>query len=204
MDRADLTVEMAMDRVGTDMRQSRGAKFQCAVAAICLLLVALLAGCSRDPNVRKHKYLESGQRYFDKEQYREAAIQFENAIQVDQHFTDAHYKLALTALKLEQWPSAYFSFRVRPFSRSHSPGASRVGPKNRQGPYDRINPYTRNKATQSDSSPRRGWPKQCLHPNCQRASGRSPQTGKHTLEIILQIPPSNRVFALEWRVGGGW
>ncbi|MGC1788733.1 MAG: tetratricopeptide repeat protein, partial [Terriglobales bacterium] len=107
MDRADLTVEMAMDRVGTDMRQSRGAKFQCAVAAICLLLVALLAGCSRDPNVRKHKYLESGQRYFDKEQYREAAIQFENAIQVDQHFTDAHYKLALTALKLEQWPSAY-------------------------------------------------------------------------------------------------
>src|SRR6202167_745073 len=68
---------------------------------------ALLSGCSRDPNVRKQKYLESGERYFDKGQYREAAIQFQNAIQVDSGFTDAHYKLALTALKLQQWPSAY-------------------------------------------------------------------------------------------------
>jgi tetratricopeptide (TPR) repeat protein len=76
------------------------------VAAICLL-AALLTGCSRDPNVRKQKYLESGQRYFDKGEYREAAIQFENAIQVDSRFADAHYKLALTALKLEQWPGAF-------------------------------------------------------------------------------------------------
>src|ERR1700691_3249005 len=77
-----------------------------ALVAVCAL-GALLTGCSRDPNVRKQKYLESGERYFDKGQYREAAIQFENAIQVDARFTDAHYKLALTALKLQQWPSAY-------------------------------------------------------------------------------------------------
>ncbi len=74
-----------------------------ALAAICAV-AALLTGCARDPNVRKQKYLESGERYFDKGQYREAAIQFENAIQVDSRFTDAHYKLALTALKLQQWP----------------------------------------------------------------------------------------------------
>jgi Tfp pilus assembly protein PilF len=55
------------------------------------VLAALLTGCSRDPNVRKQKYLESGQRYFDKGQYREAEIQFENAIQVDSRFADAHY-----------------------------------------------------------------------------------------------------------------
>jgi len=79
---------------------------RCALVAVCAL-GALLTGCSRDPNVRKQKYLESGERYFDKGQYREAAIQFENAIQVDARFTDAHYKLALTALKLQQWPSAY-------------------------------------------------------------------------------------------------
>ena len=57
--------------------------------------------------MRKEKYLESGQRYYDKGQYREAAIQFENAIQVDSRFVAAHYKLALTALKLQQWPTAY-------------------------------------------------------------------------------------------------
>src|SRR5882762_9650285 len=81
-------------------------RFRYAVAAVCVL-AALLTGCSRDPNVRKQKYLESGQRYFDKGQYREAEIQFENAIQVDSRFADAHYKLALAAMKLQQWPTAY-------------------------------------------------------------------------------------------------
>ena len=84
-------------------------RWQSAVAAICLGLT-LLTGCSRDPNVRKQKYLESGQRFFDKGQYREAAIQFQNAIQVDERFADAHYKLGLTAMKMEQWPVAYEEF----------------------------------------------------------------------------------------------
>ncbi len=81
------------------MRIAKGAGFRFAVVAVCLLGV-VLTGCSRDPNVRKQKYLESGQRYFDKGQYREAEIQFENAIQVDTRFADAHYKLALAAIKL--------------------------------------------------------------------------------------------------------
>jgi tetratricopeptide (TPR) repeat protein len=85
---------------------ARGSRFKYAVAAVCVL-AALLTGCSRDPNVRKQKYLESGQRYYDKGQYREAEIQFENAIQVDSRFADAHYKLALAATKLQQWPTAY-------------------------------------------------------------------------------------------------
>jgi len=37
------------------------------MAAVCFLGV-LLTGCARDPNVRKQKYLESGERYFDKGQ----------------------------------------------------------------------------------------------------------------------------------------
>src|SRR5450755_2843153 len=88
------------------MRIVKGSGLQCVVAASCVL-AALLTGCSRNPNEKKQRYLESGQRYFDKGQYREAAIQFENAIQVDARFADAHYKLAQTALKLEQWPAAY-------------------------------------------------------------------------------------------------
>jgi tetratricopeptide (TPR) repeat protein len=76
------------------------------MAGVCLL-AAMVTGCSRDPNVRKQKYLESGQRYYDKGRYREAEIQFENAIQIDDRFTDAHYKMALTEMKLQQWARAY-------------------------------------------------------------------------------------------------
>src|SRR5438105_4640343 len=77
-----------------------------AVVGLALAL-SLLVGCSRDPNVRKQKYLESGQRFFDKGKYREAAIQFGNAVQVDPRFVDAHYQLARTYLKLQDWIRAY-------------------------------------------------------------------------------------------------
>lgn len=70
-------------------------------ALLCML------GCSRDPNVRKQKYYESGQRYFQKGKYREAGIQFGNALQVDPRFTDAHYQLAQSYLKLQNWNSAF-------------------------------------------------------------------------------------------------
>jgi tetratricopeptide (TPR) repeat protein len=70
-------------------------------------IVVFLAGCSRDPKVRKQKYFESGQRYFEKGKYQEAAIQFSNAIQVDSRYADAHYQLAQTLLKLQQWTPAY-------------------------------------------------------------------------------------------------
>lgn len=78
----------------------------CAVLAVCFL-TAMLTGCSQDPNVRKQKYLESGQRYYDRGKYREAAIQYENAIQVDARFAEAHYKLALAEMKLQQWNDAF-------------------------------------------------------------------------------------------------
>lgn len=65
----------------------------------CSLLVSL-AACNRDPNVRKQKYFESGQKYFADGKYREAEIQFRNAIQVDSRFADAHYQLSQTYLRL--------------------------------------------------------------------------------------------------------
>ncbi|PYX23189.1 MAG: hypothetical protein DMG87_06265, partial [Acidobacteria bacterium] len=74
---------------------------------ILALMAIVFSGCSRDPNVRKQKYFESGQRYFEKGKYREAAIQYSNAVQVDPRFTDAHYKLAQTYLKLQEWTRAY-------------------------------------------------------------------------------------------------
>src|SRR5580698_10124961 len=67
----------------------------------------LLTGCSRDPNVRKQKYLESGDRYFAKAKYREAAIQYSNAIQLDSRFAQAHYQLGQTYLKLGDQSHAF-------------------------------------------------------------------------------------------------
>jgi tetratricopeptide (TPR) repeat protein len=68
--------------------------------AIGFLIAALFTGCSRDPNVRKQKFLESGDRYFAKGKYREAAIQYSNAVQIDSRFGQAHYQLGQTYLKL--------------------------------------------------------------------------------------------------------
>jgi tetratricopeptide (TPR) repeat protein len=74
---------------------------------ICSVLAALFTGCSRDPNVRKQKYFESAERYYAKGKYREAAIQYSNALQVDPKFAQAHYQLGETYLKLRDWNGAY-------------------------------------------------------------------------------------------------
>lgn len=71
------------------------------------VLAVLLVSCSRDPNVRKQKYYESGQRYFAKGKYQEALIQFSNAVQVDPRYADAHYQLAQVYMKSQQWTPAY-------------------------------------------------------------------------------------------------
>jgi tetratricopeptide (TPR) repeat protein len=71
------------------------------------LVAALFTGCSRDPNVRKQKYLESGNRFRDKGKYREAAIQYSNAVQLDPRFGEAHYQLAEVYLKLHDYNRAF-------------------------------------------------------------------------------------------------
>jgi tetratricopeptide (TPR) repeat protein len=72
-----------------------------------IFLILCFAGCSRDPNVRKQKYLESGERYFAKAEYQAASIQFRNALQEDPQFPAAHYQLARTCLKLQEWDNAF-------------------------------------------------------------------------------------------------
>lgn len=67
---------------------------------LCSFLAAFLAGCSRDPNVRKQKYFNSGEKYFSAAKYREAVIQYANAVQIDPRYAPAHAKLAQSLLKL--------------------------------------------------------------------------------------------------------
>jgi tetratricopeptide (TPR) repeat protein len=74
---------------------------------LCSLLAVVLTGCTRDPNVRKQKYFASGQRFFADAKYREAIIQFSNAVQTDPRFAEAYYQLAQTYLKLGDSNRAY-------------------------------------------------------------------------------------------------
>jgi tetratricopeptide (TPR) repeat protein len=66
-----------------------------------------MAGCTRDPNVRKQKYLESGQRYEKDAKYKEAVIQFSNALKVDKGFAPAHYELGMTYFKMGSIAAGY-------------------------------------------------------------------------------------------------
>src|SRR5439155_24867995 len=84
---------------------SRSSSFRLFLVLACL--AAFLTACSRDPNVRKQKYFESGQRYSAKSKYREAIIQFRNATEVDGTFAAAHYQLAQSYIKVQDWPHAY-------------------------------------------------------------------------------------------------
>src|SRR5947209_20470490 len=77
------------------------------------LLVAMVvaAGCSRDPNVVKKRYLDSGNRYFDKGKFKEARIMYLDALQKDQRYGPAYYRLGLTTLKTGPLVQAVNSFR---------------------------------------------------------------------------------------------
>ena len=75
---------------------------RCSTLYIPLVLLLLFCSCARDPNVRKEKYFQSGQRYFDQGKYREAVIEFGNAIKIDPRFAQAHHRLAETYLRLNQ------------------------------------------------------------------------------------------------------
>jgi tetratricopeptide (TPR) repeat protein len=69
------------------------------LVAVILAVLVGFTSCSRDPAVVKKHYLESGNKYFDKGRYKEASIQYRNALKRDPRYGAAHYKLALVSLK---------------------------------------------------------------------------------------------------------
>jgi tetratricopeptide (TPR) repeat protein len=81
-----------------------------SVAIVWLCSMAgciLLAGCSRNPQVALKKHLDRGNSYFEAAKYREAAIEYRNAIQIDPKLAQAHYSLAECYLRESNWPGAY-------------------------------------------------------------------------------------------------
>lgn len=75
------------------------------VAAICLV------SCSRDPKVVRQRYLESGNKYFDRGKYKEASLMYRNALKKDQKFGPAYYRLALVELKQDHVANAVAALR---------------------------------------------------------------------------------------------
>src|SRR5690348_17145272 len=82
-----------------------------SLAAIVLSVLLGLMACSRDPNVVKKRYFESANKYFDKGLYKQASIQYRNALKRDKRYGAAHYKLALTDLKLNDIGGAVSELR---------------------------------------------------------------------------------------------
>ncbi len=92
---------------GCDGRRSPRIRYAALGIITLFLSLTLLSGCFRDPNVRKQKYLESGQKYSAQGKDREAAIQFANALKIDKNFAAAHYALAKTYLHMGALNAAY-------------------------------------------------------------------------------------------------
>ncbi len=74
--------------------------------AMLLTTVILVTGCHDNPSLRKQRYLESGNRFSAEGKYKEASIQYLNALKVDEDFTEAHYQLAQAYEHLGQFIAA--------------------------------------------------------------------------------------------------
>jgi tetratricopeptide (TPR) repeat protein len=93
---------------GSSMKMLRSQKtIQCSALLIAIISAGLLQGCTRDPNVKKAKYLKSGEHYAAEGKQQEAIIQFSNAIKIDHNYAAAHYDLAKSYMKLGAYAGGY-------------------------------------------------------------------------------------------------
>jgi len=71
------------------------------------LLLAVTCGCTRSPEAKKARYLERGDRYFKQEQYREAMIEYRNALRIDGSNAQAIRQLGLAYYQLGQMAQSF-------------------------------------------------------------------------------------------------
>jgi len=82
-----------------------------------LLLLALtsailmLAGCGRDPEKVKQRYLDNGNKYFAQGKYKEAVIMYRNAIKKDPRFGEAYAKLGDAEVRSGRYREAVGAYR---------------------------------------------------------------------------------------------
>ena len=88
---------------GMMMNSRRGLSF----LAVLYAALFLVAGCHRNPDTEKRKYSEKAAAFFQQGKYREAAIMYQNAIQIDPQFAEAHYGLSQCLMKQSDFTHAY-------------------------------------------------------------------------------------------------
>ena len=78
---------------------------------LLLPVVFFVASCSRDPKVQAQRYVENGNKFFEKGKFKEASIMYRRALQKDLRFGEAYYRLALTEMNLAAYGDAVRSLR---------------------------------------------------------------------------------------------
>lgn len=78
---------------------------------VLLMVATALVSCGSNPMKKRQSNLESGNRYYDRGNYKAAKIMYTNAIKADLKFGMAYYKLGLTYLKLQNIGAAISPFR---------------------------------------------------------------------------------------------
>src|SRR5262245_61523402 len=76
-----------------------------------LLVFCLLTSCNRDPEAAKKRYIENGNKYYEKGKYKEALIMYRNALKRDLKYGEAYYRSALAELRLQRWADAAHSLQ---------------------------------------------------------------------------------------------
>lgn len=78
---------------------------------VLLLFTFFLASCSRDPKAQARRYVENGNKFYEKSKFKEASIMYRRALQKDLRFGDAYYRLALADIKLAAYGDAVRALR---------------------------------------------------------------------------------------------
>ena len=74
------------------------------------IVAASAVACTRDPAVRKQQHFEKGKSYFDKGQYAEAVIEYQNAVSIDATFGEARKQLAESYTRVGNDRAAFDQF----------------------------------------------------------------------------------------------
>src|SRR5687768_14327741 len=59
-----------------------------------LPLLAVLVGCTGDPEARKREFVQQGDEFFEQGKYADAIVRYRNAVREDEKFGEARAKLA--------------------------------------------------------------------------------------------------------------
>lgn len=78
----------------------------------CLPFLFLLGSCNRDPHALAVRYVENGNKFFEREKFKEASLMYRRAVaaNADPLYGEAYYRLGLTAMKLSDVGGAYRAF----------------------------------------------------------------------------------------------